>query len=442
MSDATQSRTSPLNTLTHRGRRRLASLPPGAASGFIVAVIAVLAIALFAYLAMRSNAAADARVLQTLEVLDRLQTLLARVKDAETGQRGFLLTGDERYLEPYVNAQAALTGELAQARDLLAGSAEQRQRLDALAEAEAQKMAELGETIDLRRKGDVDGALAIVRTDRGKAVMDRIRALLAEMAQAERGALSVQQAEADAAAARTSQVTGLGSLVLLVLIVSAGVMTSRTFHAREAEVWLRSGQAGLSERIQGELRLETLGDRVLSFLAEYLDAQVGVAFVVESDGSIRRLAAYAEAPGDRRSTLQPGDGLPGQAVKERRALHVTDVPDGHIAVSSAVGRSAPRELLVMPAIADDEVLGVIELGFFRRLSTVELDLGTRVSHLLGVAIRTARDRARLEELLAETQLQAEQMQTQQEELRVSNEELEEQSRILKDSQARLESQQA
>ena len=85
---------------------------------------------------------------------------------------------------------------------------------------------------------------------------------------------------------------------------------------------------------------------------------------------------------------------------------------------------------------------MVELGFFRTLQAEDLELMSRLSESLGVAIRSSRDRTRLEELLEETQRQGEELQTQQEELRVSNEELEVQARSLKESQAQLESQQA
>ena len=85
---------------------------------------------------------------------------------------------------------------------------------------------------------------------------------------------------------------------------------------------------------------------------------------------------------------------------------------------------------------------VLELGFFHRVLPADVELLERISESLGMAIRSSKDRTRLEELLEETQRQAEELQTQQEELRVSNEELEEQTDVLKQSQARLENQQA
>ena len=91
------------------------------------------------------------------------------------------------------------------------------------------------------------------------------------------------------------------------------------------------------------------------------------------------------------------------------------------------GRANPNGRVGTPALVDDEVMGVVELGLFDGLAARERELLVRVSESLAIAIRTAKDRTRLEELLEETQRQAEELQAQQEELRVSNEELEEQS---------------
>jgi CheY-like chemotaxis protein/CHASE3 domain sensor protein len=422
-----------------RGRLRLAYLPTSAAIGFVVAVISVVVIAALSYGTLQSTAAARARVTRVVAVLDSLQWLLSTMQDAETGQRGFLLTGSETYLEPYTSAQAALPGALSNVRTLLSDDAEQRKRLDGLVELTDQKMLELERSIGVRRAGDVDTAIAIVRTDRGRVLMDRVRGLIAEMASAERAALTSSEAEREALATQSGRVTLLGSTALLVLIGAAAVMTSRNFRHREAEVWIRSGHAGLAERVQGELRVEVVGERVLSFLTEYLAAPVGAVYLLERDRSLRRVAGYALA--SEQEPVHPGDGLLGQAVTERRMLHVTDVPPEHLAVSSSLGRSTPRELVIMPAMADGRVHAVVELGFFHKVSPPERELLHRVSETLGVGIRSARDRSRLEELLEETTRQSGELQTQQEELRVSNEELEEQSRILKESQARLETQQ-
>jgi CheY-like chemotaxis protein/CHASE3 domain sensor protein len=423
-----------------RGRPRLA-LPPRTLAGFGGAILAVVLIAIVSYFSLLSSSSTAGRVTQTFEVLEQLEGLLSSVKDAETGQRGFLLTGDEEYLEPFVRARADVPAEIKALRTLTADSPRQQQLLESLEQTTSEKMAEIAQTVELHREGRVDEALEVVRTNRGREEMVRIRSLVGEMERTERRFLEERQGAWESASRLSYYITWGGSALLLVLIIAAGFMTSRDYRARELEAWLRAGHMGMSERVSGEQRLDVLGDRVLGFLAAYLDAAVGSAHVAEGGDRLRRVSAYAGMPRSEDEVLRLGDGLVGQAAKERRALHVREVPRGYLPVSSSLGRGEPRELVVAPAVVDGVVHAVIELGFFRAVDAADLALLDRVSAVLAVAVRSSRDRTRLEELLEETQRQAQELQTQQEELRVINEELEEQSRILKTSQGQLESQQ-
>src|SRR5215217_7677722 len=87
-------------------------LPLSSLAGFLVAVIAVAAIAVVTWRSLQSREDAAARVNHTLSVIERLEALSSSLKDAETGQRGFLLTGEERYLDPYTVARASLAGQI------------------------------------------------------------------------------------------------------------------------------------------------------------------------------------------------------------------------------------------------------------------------------------------------------------------------------------------
>src|ERR1700721_3279060 len=158
-------------------------------------------------------------------------------------------------------------------------------------------------------------------------------------------------------------------------------------------------------------------------------------------GQYRGFAAYA-IPSDGPEAVRPGDGLVGQAAKDKRALRVRDVPAGYLPISSGIGKGTPNELAVVPASIDGVVHAVLELGFFGATDADQRELLSRASESIAVAVRAAKDRQRLEELLQETQQQAEELQAGTEELRVSNEELEEQGRALRESQAHLEVQQA
>jgi signal transduction histidine kinase len=427
---------------TGYGRRSLLPLPAGPFTGFVVAVLAVLLIAYFTDRALEARQDAAESVTHSMQVLDRAQQLLTLVTDAETGQRGFALTSDDRYLEPYTNARDNVPVQLQSLRNLTADNAEQRGRLDELNQLIQRKMDELAQSVELQRSGDRQRALQLIRSDVGQETMARIRIVISQIEGADRQLLAARQGNWETLTNLSNLILWGGSVLLLALIGASAIMTSRDYRARETQSWLRTSQLALSRRIQGEQRLDKLGHHVLTFLAEALDTKVGALYIAEGPATLRRFAGYAVPPGHEGEIVSKGDGLLGQAALENRTIHVRDVPDGYFEVSSATGRSKARELIVVPAAADGIVHAVVELGFFRPIEAADRELLERVSEALGVAVRASRDRTRLEDLLAETQRQAEELQTQQEELRVSNEELEVQTKALKESQARLEAQQA
>ena len=425
-----------------RGKSSPLPLPLGVAAGFLLAILAIIVIALFSLRELRTRTEARQLVLNSFDVVQQLQALDLAVRDAETGQRGFLLTGDESYLQPYENAQAVIPGELKTLRRLTAGDPRQQQQLAELDRSTADKMAELRQTVGLRRAGNAAAALAIVRTDRGRDAMVTTTDIISDMQAEERSVLDARVAEWDSASRESLLVTGGGSLILLALILAAGLMTSRNYRTLAAQAWIRAGQIALAARIGGEQRLETLGERLLRFLTEYLDAPVGAVYVAEPGGALQCVAAHAARAGADNLRFRSGEGLVGQCGKDGQLLHIKKIPEDYFTVVSGVGMGTPRELVLAPAAVDEAVQGVLELGFLRRLNAADLELLARVSEALAVAVRSSRDRTRLEELLEETQRQAEELQTQQEELRTTNEELEVQSRSLKESQAQLEAQKA
>ena len=423
-----------------RPRDAVFALEPRTVTGFLVALAAVIIIAVLSYDSVQRAAATSRDLARTVEGLAQVQAILSTLKDAETGQRGYLLTGREEYLEPFDEAKPALPLALSGARAQLADEPAQSQRLETLSVLANEKLQELSKTVELQRAGQSEAALAIVLSGHGKILMDRIRVLGDEMQNEARQRVQDKSRDWRSASTFSFAVTSGGSLVLLFLIGVAAAMASRDFKTRNRESWLRAGQLGLGVVMQGDLPLERLGDNVVRYLAQYLDAQVGAVFIAEGN-AYRRFGAYA-LPSDGAALLRSGDGLAGQAVKNREPLHVHDVPANYLPVASATGGAQPAKLLIAPASIDGRAYGVVELGFFGKVDAAKPELLQRIAEPMAAAIRASIDRTRLEELLQETQTQAEELQTREEELRVNNEELEEQAQALRESRAQLESQQA
>jgi two-component system, sensor histidine kinase and response regulator len=158
---------------------------------------------------------------RTREVLLHLESLMSSLKDAETGQRGYLLTGRDPYLEPYRPARIAIKDDFDKLKVLTSDSPQQQKLLTECAPLVIAKLDELKDTIDLRSKQGFAAALQVVETDKGKGVMDRIRLLTNEMRDYEQKLLQ----ERDEAAKTSSQQT---TVLLIGLAIIASLLTSIT----------------------------------------------------------------------------------------------------------------------------------------------------------------------------------------------------------------------
>ena len=136
-------------------------------------------------------------VRHTLLVLERSAALRTHLSDTETGQRGFLLTNEERYLEPYSSGRAAIERDTADLRALVTDNPDQQNRLDLLADRLRAKIGELERTIAYRRAGKPDSAFALVETDSGKVTMDSIRRIIDRFDAEERRLFEQRDARAD-----------------------------------------------------------------------------------------------------------------------------------------------------------------------------------------------------------------------------------------------------
>jgi PAS domain S-box-containing protein len=166
------------------------------------------------YLEADGNAA---RIGQIREVSDSVDTFLASVRDAESSQRGFLLTGEARYLEPYNQAAQAVPRNFARLKLLLASRPADSADLARLGSLVDEKMSELGTAIDLRRSQGLQAAVALVLTEESKRSMEQIRAACAEIKRREYSHQSQASMEGAEAAQTALLATVAGSLVLLYL---------------------------------------------------------------------------------------------------------------------------------------------------------------------------------------------------------------------------------
>ncbi len=211
--------------------------------GFLLLLITASAAA---FLSIRRDEAAR-QVLQTLDIDGQLHRIQTLVTDAETGQRGFLLTGRLTYLDPYVSARRELGAALERLAGATAANPVQQRAVADLKTEIATKLAELQQTIDLRVANQPDAALAIINNDSGKETMARIRSTLADMSEEERRLFEQRTARA-ASLNEFGQWAVIGSALLVVMLGGLTLYDSRRYLMA-----LRASNARLAKEV-GERR--------------------------------------------------------------------------------------------------------------------------------------------------------------------------------------------
>ena len=208
-------------------------------------------------------------VAHTNQVLLSLETLLSTLKDAETGQRGFLITGDEGYLKPYNHALANLDRELATLEHLTTDDPRHQARITRLEELVKAKLDELALTIDLRKEKGMAAAQAEVATHLGRNRMDAIRALVAEMEADERALEHARRLVNE-----RSYRNALGSLVLATVAGFVGVLGFVWVMRRHLKARLDADAVLAEQREWFRTTLASIGDAVIA-----TDTQSRVTFI-------------------------------------------------------------------------------------------------------------------------------------------------------------------
>jgi methyl-accepting chemotaxis protein len=204
-------------------------------------------------------------------VRQSLAGILSSLTDAETGQRGFLITGREEYLDPYRAGLRSVDQFVQELRTLTADNTNQQARLSTLQPVISDKLAELAQTIDLRRQKGEAAALEIVLSNRGKTYMEEIRRTVGEMDREEASLLAARSQKANETAAFASQTIIVGTLLSLVLIVIIAVVIQRSIVGPLSEFMELAravGEGDLTQRTR-VARRDELGE-----LAGHLDRMV------------------------------------------------------------------------------------------------------------------------------------------------------------------------
>ncbi|MFZ0729767.1 MAG: CHASE3 domain-containing protein [Methylovirgula sp.] len=290
--------------------------------GLVVTIALVAAIVASIFWVSARNQSDNTWVHHTLALRQQLSDVLTLVQRAESAQRGYLLTGRSEYLLPYDKALGELPAAIKQTNELIGYSPTQQQTFGRLLGLIDNKLKETRETIDDRKAGKIDMALALVETDEGLRLMDDIHAALATMQAEENRVLSVRQASA-ASSAALLQVTVAAAFVLVCGVgAMVGYFTQRSFAqlgaardslVRSNEELLR--EVGRRERAESQLRqaqkMEAIG-QLTGGIAHDFNNMLGVMSgsldimrraVKKGDFAIERFIDAAAKATERAATL-------------------------------------------------------------------------------------------------------------------------------------------
>jgi methyl-accepting chemotaxis protein len=261
--------------------------------GFGLSVAMLLLVGIVSYRSTDALIENGHNVTHTHVVLENLSHVLSLLKDAETGQRGYLLSGDDAYLEPYQAALAGIAKTTDDLRALTSDNPHQQGRIADMVPLIDFKLAELKRTIDLRRSQGLDAALRVVLTGEGKKAMDDIRKIVGAMDQDERDQLRERNTSAEQGAQATKTTIAFGSLLALLIVAVASyvITTSLNRQLGGAVASIRSAsselQAAATQQASGSREQASVTSEVTTTMSELLSTSRQIA---ESSQRVARIA--------------------------------------------------------------------------------------------------------------------------------------------------------
>jgi HAMP domain-containing protein/signal transduction histidine kinase/DNA-binding response OmpR family regulator len=200
--------------------------------------------------------------------------------------------------------------------------------------------------------------------------------------------------------------------------------------------WLKSNLAKFTQMLQGQKDLNTVTKRILSELAQVVNAHYGAFYILKQDEEtsqtkLKLFSAYAyKEDKNIPREFAIGEGLVGQCAFEKERILLTNVPNNYIKVSSGLGKAKPANLIILPVLFESDVKAVIELASLDAFSETHQDFLNQLTESIGIVLNTIETNTRTEELLAQSQSLASELKIQQDELRRTNDELQDKALLL------------
>jgi len=389
--------------------------------GFIVCSLILLGVAFFSHKNSEKFIASNNLVDQTNKVLNEVSQILTAVTDAETGNRGFIITGDDVYLEPFKNAERTIGEHLDKVKELTKDNIIQ-QKIEELEKEIKIRFTHLKVGIALRKI--VPAAIGIEKSREfvvsgvGKESQDRIREIIDSIQKLEHTLLAERKQASEEDANNFNLVfVILMVIIILVLIIVYGIVTSnlKTLKRAEQETasknWLLTGNTELNEKLIGDKSLEELANNTISFLCTYLKANIGAVYLFnKKENALILNGRYAVSSAtDSKEKFMLNEGLIGQAAQEQKQISITDIAEENIRITSSVLNAKPKQLLITPFLFEGKTMGIVEIGSLTEFNDIEKEFINTSMSSIAIAVNTAFNQEALKEFLEKIQSQKDEM---------------------------------
>ena len=242
---------------------------------------------------------------------------------------------------------------------------------------------------------------------------------------------------------RTIRVDAKGELEALKDTINQMIANLKGTTLRNHEQdWLKSNLAKFAQMLQGQRDRNAVANKVLSELAELVNAKYGAFYVLEQEVAeepkLKLFAGYAQKSRKLiNNEFELSEGLVGQCATDKERIRITNVPSEYLQISSGIGSAAPIDLVILPVLFENNIKAVIELASFENFSDTHIDFLDQLTESIGIVLNNIETNTRTEELLKQSQSLATELSAQQEELRRANDELHDKGRSLEEKAEQL-----
>jgi methyl-accepting chemotaxis protein len=209
---------------------------------------------------------------------------------------------------------------------------------------------------------------------------------------------------------------------------AAAIEDAKRKREDEHRNWASLGVAKFSDILrQNNDKLDKLSYSVISNLVDYLNANQGGIFLINESEAVAFIELESCYAFNREKHLEKriemGEGLIGRCILEKETIYLSDVPDNYIKITSGLGDSNPRCLLLVPLAMNEKVFGVIEIASFNEIQPYQIEFVEKIAEIIASTLSTVKINMQTSKLLEQSKIQAEELVAQEEEMRQNMEEL-------------------